>query len=52
MVTSTETDRLPGQGWWTGVRERYGYEGEWTGPEAAKLVKQLQAETFDYWEGR
>jgi hypothetical protein len=52
VLVVRETDRLPGQGWWTGVRERYGYEGEWTGPEAMKLVKRLQAEAFDYWGTR
>ena len=47
-----ETDRLPGQGWWTGAADAYGYKGDWSGPEAARLVAQLQAKAFDYWEVR
>jgi hypothetical protein len=49
VLVVRESDRLPGQGWWNGARETYGYEGDWTGPEAAKLVARLQAELFDYW---
>ena len=52
VLVVRETDRLPGQGWWTGVREAHGYQGEWTGPEAAMLVARLQAEAFDYWAKR
>ena len=47
-----ETDRLRGQGWWVGVADAYGYKGEWTGPEAARFVAQLQAKAFGYWEAR
>ncbi|MES2987248.1 MAG: ribose-phosphate pyrophosphokinase [Pseudomonadota bacterium] len=50
VLVVRETDRLPGQGWWTGAAERYGYKGEWTGPDAARLVARLQAQAFDYWE--
>lgn len=52
VLVVRESDRLPGQGWWTGVSEAYGYQGEWTGPEAAALVARLQAEAFAYWEAR
>ena len=27
----------------------HGYDGLWTGPAAAKLVKKLQRQAFDYW---
>lgn len=50
VLVVRESDRLPGQGWWTGAEERHGYKGEWTGPEAAKLVRSLQEQVFDYWE--
>ena len=52
VLVVRETDRLPGQGWWTGAGERYGYKGEWTGPNAAQLVARLQAEAFDFWGAR
>lgn len=49
VLVVRETERLPGQGWWVGARDAYGYQGEWTGPDAAALVARLQAEAFDYW---
>jgi len=44
------SDRIPGQGWWVagGGRNR-GYEGLWEGPEAARFIRSVQQETFDYW---
>jgi hypothetical protein len=44
------SDRIPGQGWWVagGGRSR-GYEGLWEGPEAARFIRSVQQETFDYW---
>jgi hypothetical protein len=49
VLVVRESDRLPGQGWWVGVADAHGYHGEWSGPEAAALVKRLQMEVFDYW---
>jgi hypothetical protein len=49
VLVVRETDKLPGQGWWVGAREAYGYQGEWTGPDAVALVARLQAQAFDYW---
>lgn len=49
VLVVRETDRLPGQGWWTGARQAYGYDGAWSGPDAAALVARLQAQAFDYW---
>ena len=40
------SDRLPGDGWWTG---RTRYRGEWTGQEAAKYVRRLQNRAYKYW---
>jgi hypothetical protein len=44
-----ESDRLPGQGWWTAVADSRGYKGEWTGTEAAAFVREIQQAAFDYW---
>lgn len=52
VLVVREADRLPGQGWWTGVRQSYGYDGEWSGPDAAALVVRLQAQAFDYWAAK
>lgn len=49
VLVVRESDRLPGQGWWTGARDAHGYTGEWEGPEAAGLVRELQGRAFDYW---
>jgi len=47
------SDGIPGQGWWVagGGRDR-GYEGPWEGPEAARFIASVQAETFAYWQSR
>ena len=50
VLVVRESDRLPGQGWWTaGPPLREGYEGQWTGPQAAALVRELQKRAFAYW---
>ena len=43
------SDRLPGDGWWSG---RTSYRGEWTGEQAEKYVKRLQRKAFKYWSNR
>lgn len=47
------SDGIPGQGWWVGgtARER-GYTGPWEGPEAARFIRAVQAETFAFWQSR
>ena len=47
------SDGIPGQGWWVagGARSR-GYEGPWQGPEAARFIARVQAETFAFWQSR
>lgn len=47
------SDGIPGQGWWVGgtARER-GYTGPWEGPEAARFIRSVQAETFAFWQSR
>jgi hypothetical protein len=53
VLVVRQSDGIPGQGWWVagGGRER-GYEGPWQGPEAARLVRMVQAETFAFWQSR
>ena len=51
VLVVRQSDGLPGQGWWVagGGRQR-GYEGPWVGPEAARFIAGVQAETFAYWQ--
>ena len=48
VLVVRESDRLPGQGWWTG---RTDYSGDWTGQEARDFVEARQQRAFDYWAG-
>jgi hypothetical protein len=50
VLVVRQSDGLPGQGWWVagGGRSR-GYEGPWEGPDAARFIASVQAETFAYW---
>ena len=44
-------DRIPGQGWWVaGGGASRGYSGPWEGPQAARFIASVQAETFAYWQ--
>ncbi|HWU72311.1 MAG TPA: ribose-phosphate pyrophosphokinase [Sphingomonas sp.] len=53
VLVVRESDGLPGQGWWDGARAFVlGYNGPWTGAQAAKIVKEQQRVAFDYWQGR
>jgi hypothetical protein len=49
VLVVRESDRLPGRGWWVGRTRELGYAGEWTGPDAANLVREMQKLAFDYW---
>lgn len=49
VLVVRESDRLPGQGWWVGNAERLEYKGDWTGAEAAKLIRKEQARVFAFW---
>ena len=53
VLVVRQSDGLPGQGWWVagGARSR-GYAGPWEGPEAARFIKGVQAETFAFWQSR
>lgn len=49
VLVVRESDGLPGQGWWVGRADALGHEGDWTGPEARALIRELQGQAFDYW---
>ena len=51
VLVVRRSDGLPGQGWWVaGGGRRRGYEGPWEGPEAARFIARVQAETFGFWQ--
>ena len=52
VLVVRQADALPGQGWWVGGAKKHGYTGLWEGPRAAKLIRGLQRQAFDYWAGR
>ena len=52
VLVVRESDGLPGQGWWVARADPLGHEGDWTGPEAKALVRELQGQAFDYWRDR
>lgn len=52
VLVVRESDGLPGQGWWVARADALGHEGDWTGPDARRLVRRLQGQAFDYWESR
>ena len=49
VLVVRQSDGLPGQGWWIGGAKRHGYTGLWEGPEAAKLIRRVQRQAFEYW---
>ena len=49
VLVVRQSDGLPGQGWWVGGAKAHGYTGPWEGPKAAKLIRRLQRQAFDYW---
>ena len=53
VLVVRQSDGLPGQGWWVagGARSR-GYEGPWQGPEAARFIRGVQAESFAFWQSQ
>ena len=51
VLVVRQSDGIPGQGWWVGGGARArGYEGPWEGPEAARFIREVQAETFAFWQ--
>jgi hypothetical protein len=49
VLVVRESDRLPGQGWWTSRTANGDYKGGWTGSEAVAYVEGLQRRAFEYW---
>ena len=52
VLVVRQSDGLPGQGWWVGGAPKHGYAGAWEGPRAAKLIRKLQRQAFEFWAGR
>src|SRR3954451_19845863 len=52
VLVVRQSDGLPGQGWWVGGAKKHGYTGQWEGPKAAKLIRKLQNQAFEFWTGR
>jgi hypothetical protein len=52
VLVVRQSDGLPGQGWWVGGAKKHGYTGLWQGAKAARLIKRLQRQAFDYWRGQ
>ena len=49
VLVVRQSEGLPGQGWWVEGAKKHGYTGLWEGPQAAKLIRKLQKQAFDYW---
>jgi hypothetical protein len=52
VLVVRQSDGLPGQGWWIGGAKKHGYSGLWEGARAARLIRKIQKQAFDYWAGR
>lgn len=53
VLVVRQSDGLPGQGWWVdGGGSARDYTGPWEGPEAARFIRAVHAETFAWWQSR
>ena len=52
VLVVRQSDGLPGQGWWIGGAKKHGYKGLWEGPAAARLIRRVQKQAFDFWGDR
>jgi hypothetical protein len=52
VLVVRQSDGIPGQGWWVGGARKHGYAGLWEGPQAAKLIRKLHRQAFEFWAGR
>ncbi len=52
VLVVRQSDGLPGQGWWVAGAKAHSYSGPWEGPRAAKLIRKLQVQAFEFWAGR
>ena len=52
VLVVRQSDGLPGQGWWIGGAKKHDYTGLWEGPKAARLIRKIQSQAFEYWANR
>ena len=52
VLVVRQSDGLPGQGWWVGGAKKHGYTGLWEGPQAAKLIRKVQKQAFEFWQSQ
>ncbi|MGQ0558640.1 MAG: ribose-phosphate pyrophosphokinase [Sphingosinicella sp.] len=53
VLVVRQSDGIPGQGWWmAGGGRQHGYEGQWEGPDAARFIAAVQAQTFAFWQSK
>jgi hypothetical protein len=52
VLVVRQSDGLPGQGWWIGGAPKHSFTGLWEGPKAAKLIRKLHKQAFEFWAGR
>ena len=52
VLVVRQSDGLPGQGWWVEGARKHGHEGLWDGPEADRLIREIQGRAFEFWAGR
>ena len=50
VLVVRQSDGLPGQGWWVGGAKKHGYTGGGEGPKAAKLIRTIQRQAFEFWQ--
>ena len=52
VLVVRQSDGLPGQGWWVGGAQKHGYTGLWEGLQAAKLIRKVQKQAFEFWQSQ
>ena len=52
VLVVRQSDGLPGQGWWIEGARAHAYSGPWEGPEAAKLIREVQSRAFEFWASK
>ncbi|HKX92015.1 MAG TPA: ribose-phosphate pyrophosphokinase [Sphingomicrobium sp.] len=52
VLVVRQSDGLPGQGWWVSGAKKHGYTGLWEGPKAARLIRRLHRQVFEFWARR
>lgn len=52
ILVVRQSDGIPGQGWWISGARKHDHQGLWEGPDAARLIRDVQERTFAYWRER